>query len=205
MDLPTMQNYRLIQYLIIFLFYLNLSAQPEYWYQMYTNNNMAELDDLLKTGKIDDPDWKSLIECLFIEEMDLALHQYVQIYENSNNLLLKRVVLDRISQYYYSKGLYDTAKRIVTDEKFRNQIFSLKKRTIYFGVQLGAFSSYENALKSKNSYSGRLKELSIITKNKNGRKLYLIVAGKYNIRQNAEILRENIKHNLREQGLVIQY
>jgi hypothetical protein len=200
-----MQKHRFIQYLIIFILSTHLYSQPERWYQLYVDNNTSELENLIQAGQVNNPEWHAALKLLFREEIDKIFSQFIELYETTTDNLLKKIILDRVSQYYYAKGLYDTAERLLKEEHFRNQIFSLKKRSIQFGVQLGAFSSYNNALKSKSEFSGKINSLSIITKSTKGRKLYILVAGKFNSREDAELMKNRIFSNFKHEGMVIQY
>jgi hypothetical protein len=200
-----MQKHRFIQYLIIFVICTHLYSQPERWYQLYVDNNTSELENLLQAGQVNNPEWHAALKLLFSEEIDKIFLQFIELYETTTDNLLKKIILDRVSQYYYAKGLYDTAERLLKEEHFRNQIFSLKKRSIRFGVQLGAFSLYNNALKSKSEFSGKINNLSIITKSKKGRKLYILVAGKFNSKEDAEVMKNRIFSNFNHEGMVIQY
>lgn len=200
-----MQSNRLLQYLILFFLFSQAFAQPNYWFRLYADNNISEITKLLKDDKIHNLEWKTFFKNIFAEEIDVAIPTFVQLYDKTQDRLLKKVILDRISQYYYSKGLYDTADRIIRDAQFRNQIFSLKRRSIQFGVQLGAFSTMQNALRGKEIFSNKLRDISIITKNKNGKKLYLVVAGKYSLKTEAENLKRKIFNDFRHKGMIIQY
>ncbi|GAB4368952.1 MAG: hypothetical protein Kow0042_10430 [Calditrichia bacterium] len=207
MDLSSMQKYRFIQYLIasIAISITAVFAGPEHWFNLYRENNIAALHQLQSSNQIDDPDWRKFVDILFIEEMNEALPEYIALYEKSHDELLKRAILDRISQYYYAKGLYETASKILDDDLFRNQIFAIKKENIFFGVQLGAFSTYENALKLRQRFSKAGMEVNILTKNRSGKKLYVVIAGKYTSHQEANRLLGKIKKDYGHKGLVVQY
>ncbi len=207
MDLSAMQKYRFIQYLIIFSisFCLNVTAQPQKWYKLYKDNDLLKLEQSWKSGKINNTDWNTFLGYIFTEKFEDILPSIIQLYDRTTDKFLKRAILDRLSQYYYSKGFYDTANRILHDVQFRNQIFSIKKKKIQFGVQLGAFSSYENALKSKQNLSKKLNDIFIISRNRNGRKFYLVVAGKFNSKSEAIQYKNNIYNTIKKKGIIIQY
>ena len=207
MDLSSVQKHRFVQYLILFLLLSSsvLSAQSELWFRLYTENKIGELKKLLNEHKIANPDWANFVEILFEEEVENALPRYVDLYRNADDKKLKKIILDRISQYYYARGFYNTAHRIIEDEDFRNQIFSSKAQKKHYGVQLGAFSSYENALKNKKKYLSKLKYVSIITKQKNNRKLYIVVAGKFGTKEEAIKLKTRIRNEYGQKGIIIIY
>ncbi|MCB0277115.1 MAG: SPOR domain-containing protein [Calditrichaeota bacterium] len=74
-----------------------------------------------------------------------------------------------------------------------------------FGVQLGAYSSYGNAEKMLESYGRRLNNLEVMIKDRDGRRLYLLVAGGYHNRAEADLAVQQISQKIGVQGYVIQY
>ena len=72
-------------------------------------------------------------------------------------------------------------------------------------MQLGAFSSFQNAIKSKNQFSKTIDEVFIVTKKSDSKKLYLVIAGKFNKRESAAALRREIRQKFGHEGIVIQY
>jgi hypothetical protein len=201
-----MQKYRYLQYLIIcLLFQTVVYSQTQKWYNAYLSNDMLALQTDLETNSITDPDWKQFVQAIFIEDVEEALPQFIILYQKTADPKLKKIILDRISQYYYAKGFYETADRILTDENFRNQIISVREEQIYFGVQLGAFSSLENAEKAKMKYSGSLQDIYIITKESSGKKLYAVIAGKFKNRQDAEKLEKEIQEKFAKKGMITPY
>lgn len=202
-----MQKHRFVQYLILSVIFIisALSAQPEHWLRLYGENNIVELKRLLNENKITDPDWAAFVKILFEEEVENALPQFVDLYRRSRDEKLRKIILDRISQYYYARGFYTTANRILKDADFRNQILSTKVSQKYYGVQLGAFSSYNNALKSKKKYLSKIKNVSIITKQRDNRKLYVVVAGKLGTKEEAVKLKTRIRNEFGQKGIIIQY
>jgi hypothetical protein len=206
MDMSGMQKHRFLQYLAFLLLLPTfLLAQPKVWYDAYLENDVASLQADLNTNKITNPDWKQFIQAIFMEDVEEAFTQFISVYQSTPDQLLKKVILDRISQYYYAKGLYETANRILTDEEFRNQIFSVREEQIYFGVQLGAFSSMDNAEKARKKYSGSVANISIITKDSSGKKLYAVIAGKFKNREDAEKLENEIQAKFGKKGMITQY
>ncbi len=207
MGMSTMQKHRFIQYLIVALFFLVqvLHAQSEHWYRLYVDQEILQLKQLLDKNEISDAQWRQFVEVLFQEEMEDVLPAYMRIYENTTDPLLKKAVLDRISQYYYARGFYDTANRILDDDQFRNQLFYINKEKIHFGVQLGAFSTYQNALNAKNKFERQLSQVQILTKQKNGKKLYIVISGSYSDKQSADRYRQKLKRDLGIKGIIVQY
>lgn len=164
-----------------------------------------ELASYLEKNKIADPNWEKFLQAIFSEDLDKAFPIFISTYKSTSDENLKKVILDRISQYYYAKGFYETASRVLNDEAFRSQIFSVQESKIYFGVQLGAFSSQVNANKGKQKYSNQLKEIYVVPKEANGKKLYAVIAGKFDTRKEAEQLQKFIQKNLGKKGMVVQY
>jgi cell division protein FtsN len=101
--------------------------------------------------------------------------------------------------------LYDSAERILKDPEFRQKIFAMNTEKIFFGVQLGAFSTMENAEKAKNKYSKNIDDIKIINKQSGGKRLYVVVAGNYGNRADAENFKKVILKKYSYSGMVIQY
>lgn len=207
MDLSAMQKYRIFRNIILLvLITVSLGiSQSEKLYQLYVDNHIDQLENLIGQGTIQDPNWQQFTRALFIEKIEEALAEYIAIYNKTNDALLKKLILDRISQYYYAKGLYDSANRILKDENFRKKIFSLNIKRIYFGVQLGAFSSKNNAIRGLNNYSNLEHEVSIIKKESGGKVLYVLVAGEFKSKDEAQRFRDQLKSNYGYKGIIVQY
>lgn len=203
-----MQKHRYFQNITLFFFFLGMSvlfAQNDKLYRLYTDNNIAELENVHSAGTISDPLWAKFIGNMFEENVENALPVYMQIYEQTSDEQLKKVTLDRISQYYYAKGFYETANRILNDKQFRQKIFSIKKESIKFGVQLGAYSTYQNALDARKKFDNINNQIFIISKNSNGRNLYRIVAGKFETQSEADRLKNEIRRKFGYKGIILQY
>lgn len=202
-----MQKYRLIQLLILFILCTVVWAagqEPDY-HQLYITGQIATLEQLLSDQQIKSPDWKKFVAALFEENFDQAFKTYIEIYHQNTDIQLRSVVIDRISQYYYAKGLYESAERLLIDEKFRNQIFSVETDKIYFGIQLGAFSSKANAEKARLDFMKTLSELTIVKKISGGKELYIVVAGKFQNKEAAEDYKNQLRKKYGYKGMVIQF
>ncbi len=202
-----MQKHRFFQYLVICLLTLVqlLQAQPERWYQLYVHQDILTLKQALDNHEIQNKYWRKFVETLFVEEIEDVLPAYMKIYESTTDPLLKKVVLDRVSQYYYAKGFYDTATRILEDAQFRSQLFYIKQDQIHFGVQLGAFSNYKNALNAKTRFEEKISEIQILSKQRNGKKLYIVVSGRFADKRSAEAYLQKLKRDYRIKGIIVQY
>ncbi len=202
-----MQKHRFIQYIVFatIITVVSLNAQSDYWYRLYLDNDFNTIEQLLKERKISSPQWNRFFNLLFEENGEDALVDYVQLFNEANDAKLKKLLLDRISQYYYAKGLYTTAKRLYDDPNFRAYLFSSKQDKQYYGVQLGAYSTYQNALASQKKLPQSLKNIHILTKNINGKTLYVIVAGKYSNQAQAKKLFQQLKDQFNIQGMIISF
>lgn len=202
-----MQKYRFIQYLSILLIFLSglAVAQPNRWFRMYSENKIGELAQLKRAGKISQPDWAQFIDALYVEETDSALKVYIKIYTATSDENLKKITLDRISQFYYAKGFYESANRILEDEQFRRQVFAIREKANFFGVQLGAFSSYGNALQAKKKFQKKISNVFILSKTNRGKTLYVVVAGKVTSRAAALKLRKEILSRTGHKGLIVSF
>jgi hypothetical protein len=202
-----MQKYRFIfgvtSTLLIFI--CSAISQDIDIYQLYSTQQFSEIEKQFSAGSIADEKWQKFAEILFMENLDEALSQYISLYNAYNDERLHRVIIDRISQYYYARGLYDSADRILKDPEFRQKIFAMNTEKISFGVQLGAFSTMENAKKAKNKYSKNIDDIRIINKQSGGKRLYVVVAGNYGNRADAENFKKVILKKYSYSGMVIQY
>lgn len=207
MVMPTMQKYQYICgiIVIILLMYSAAMSQNQDVAQLYINDKISDIEQLYNDGKISRPDWQKFAAALFTENLDDALNQYIELYHYTRDQQLRRFIIDRVSQYYYAKGLYDSAERLLKDNGFRERIFTINIEKIYFGVQLGAFSSQDNALTAKEKYEKQVNNISIITKNSAGKSLFVVVAGKFENRSQAEQFKNQLKNNYGYKGMVIQY
>ena len=207
MDLPAMQKFQFFRRLILILLFISFSlqAQNHRIYDLYISNQFAEIEKMLNEEPIAEQDWKKFCQILFIEDLDAALKEYILLYNISTDNQLKKLVIDRVSQYYYAKGLYDSAERLLHDEEFRKTLFSMNIERISFGVQLGAFSTQENAIKGKDKYSGKIDDIKIIKKSSGGKILFVVVAGQFENRQKANEYLQRLKEEYGYKGIVVQF
>ena len=202
-----MQKYRFFLGIIIVISitFSFLKAQNPDIYQLYTSGQFHAIEKELTAQNISDEKWRKFAEILFIENLDKALEEYISLYNSYENVQLRNLIIDRISQYYYARGLYESADRILKDEEFRQKVFAVNTRKISFGVQLGAFSTYDNANAAKNKYSADVDDIIIINKDSGGKQLYVVVAGRYDSREKAENRHKLIRNKLGIKGIIIQY
>jgi len=207
MDLSAMQEYKLFRrvILIIVCVFLTAQAQNHPVYDLYHSNRISEIETLLENGQIVGEDWKKFAETLFIEDLDAALKQYISLYGATADNQLKNLIIDRVSQYYYAKGLYESAERILDDEEFRARLFSMNVEKIYFGVQLGAFSSQENAANARDKYAENISDISVVAKSSGGKTLFVVVAGRFDSKQKADQYKATLSSKYGYKGIVIQY
>jgi len=207
MDLSTMQKPRYLRNIIPILLFIacSVQAQGQRIYTLYNSNQYADIEKMLNEGQIVEQEWKIFCEILFIEDLDSALKGYISLYKSITDPQLKKLIIDRMSQYYYARGLYDSAERLLHDEEFRKTLFSMSIEKISFGVQLGAFSTQENAVQGKNKYSSKLDDIRIIKKSSSGKILFVVVTGQFDTKQKANEYLQRIKEEFGFKGIIIQY
>lgn len=211
-----MQKYRfffffkiIIVFILILIFSNQAFAQSNSeLVSLYENQQLLTLKEYYDNNKIHDPDWKLFIEALFKQNADSSLKIFSNVNIASQDKILGKFIVERISDYYYARGYYKTSERLLKDKKFVDEIISVENESkadaVNFGIQIGAFSSYENALKLKNKVLKEIKNVTIVNKDSNGENLYVVVIGKYSDRKSAE----SELHSLEEKnirGFVIQY
>lgn len=211
-----MQKHRFFFFFrIIIVFILTLIISNQVFAQsnselvsLYENQQLLTLKEYYDNNKIYDPHWKLFIEALFGQNADSSLKIFSKVYKVTQDKILRKFILERISDYYYARGYYKTSERLLKDKKFVDDLISVgnesKADAANFGIQIGAFSSYENALKLKNKVLKEIKNVTIVNKDSNGESLYIVVIGKYLDRKSAE----NELHRLEGKnirGFVIQY
>ena len=211
-----MQKYRfffffkiIIVFILILIFSNQAFAQSNSeLVSLYENQQLLTLKEYYDNNKIYDPNWKLFIEALFKQNADSSLKIFSNVYIATQDKILRKFIVERISDYYYARGYYKTSERLLKDKKFVDEIISVENESkadaVNFGIQIGAFSSYENALKLKNKVLKEIKNVTIVNKDSNGENLYVVVIGKYSDRKSAE----SELHSLEEKnirGFVIQY
>lgn len=75
----------------------------------------------------------------------------------------------------------------------------------HYGVQVGAYSNYQNAIKVKNELLKITKNVTILEKESDNTKLYIVVIGGYSSREQAEREFQSIKRKKSINGFIIQY
>lgn len=202
-----MQVNRFCLYLILFsaLGSLAFSQENEQYARLYQSQDIQKIEEMLETPGNIPQDWRQFFKTLFIENADSSVGQLVSLFNNTENETIKQFIRERISQFYFARGYYQTAEKILTDEIFVNRIFRTQQKPLNYGIQIGAFSTYDNALKIKNKLLKNISDISIISKIVNGQKLYIIVIGKFNSRNEAEKALNQYKSTHQVKGYVIQY
>lgn len=192
---------------------------------LYRNNDISTLSDYLKNDAIQNQDWQLFVDALFIDDAETATAQMMEAYLISNDDALQSFIRTRISLFYAAKGYYETARKIVEDQHSFQEIVSIKvakhrknferkERPRYrqpsrisasYGIQLGAFSSYENAEKTSELYNQKYKNTEIIRKDREGIPLYIVLIGSYDSRRAAEEALPEINQTFNVNGYIIQY
>jgi hypothetical protein len=192
-----MQKYRLFFFSNLIILFLIISFSIQLFGQsnselanLYENNQLVKLKQYSDNDQINDPHWRVFVKTLFEQNADSALGIFAAIYRLTQDKVLQQFIIERISDYYYARGYYKTAERLLKDKKYFNETISaqhkLKTETKNFGIQIGAFSSYENALSLKNKVLKRADNVAIINKDSNDENLYVVVVGKFSDRKAAE-------------------
>ena len=195
------------RYILLILLFLSITifADTGEVEQLYRQNDIVTLEKLLNDNKINQPDWHDFVTILFVENSEEAIPRLVELHGKSDDVRLKNLIVDRISQYYYAKGLYNSANKIIEDPEFRSQIFTSRQNEISFGVQVGAFSSFDNASKAKSKYQSITNDIFIVPKTNKGKKLYTVVLGKFVNRDAANQLKQQVYQKLNQNAMIIQY
>jgi len=176
---------------------------------LYENQQFLKLKDYYENHQIYDSDWKLFIGALFEDNADSAVMMFASAYKLSQNKVLNRYVAERISDYYYARGYYKTSARLLRDKNFLDEIISAQREPERsndsgYGIQVGAFSNYENALTLKNKTLKKYRNVTIVNKESNGDSLFLVVIGKYSNREVAEKELQLLRSS-NMNGFIIQY
>lgn len=192
---------------------------------LYRDNRIQELEALRKNGSIAGEDWKMFTDALFEPDAEAAVPKMVEAYSISADRALKTIIQERLSQFYAARGYYETAKRILSDDEFFQGVVALKASrqpesktagpgsTIprvsesgqIFGVQVGAYSSYENAGRASQKYRQNYSNVLVLEKERPGSNLYVVVIGGYSTREEAAAVMEGIQKEFKVKGYIIQY
>lgn len=177
--------------------------------ELYENQQFLKLRQYYEGNQIHDSNWKRFIEALSEDDADSAMVTFAEVYRTTQDRLLKKHVGERISDYYYAKGYYRTAERLLRDKEFLEQTVSAQpeqetSNTIGYGIQVGAFGNYENALALKNKMLKKNRNVTIVNKNAEGGNLFLVVIGKFSEREVAERELRSLRSN-NVGGFIIQY
>ena len=176
---------------------------------LYENQQFSKLKEYYEKSQISDSGWKEFIGALFEDNADSAIMMYASVYKSNQDKVLRKFVVERIADYYYARGYYKTSERLQKDKRFLEELVSSQREpeptnTVGYGVQVGAFGNYENALTLKNEMLKKNRNVSIVNKKSDGENLYLVVIGKYSDREGAERKLQSLRAN-NVNGFVIQY
>lgn len=192
---------------------------------LYRDNRILELEALRKNGSIAGEDWKMFTDALFEPDAETAAPKMIEAYSLSSDRALRAIIRERLSQFYAARGYYETAKRILSDDKFFQGVVALKapqrteRKTAepgsqspkvsesgqIFGVQVGAYSSYENAERASQKYRQNYSNVLVLEKERPGSSLYVVVIGGYPSREAAAAVIEGIQKQFKVKGYIIQY
>jgi len=202
-------TYRLTLKLIflIFLSFFNVSAQSrDNLASLYEQNRVELLKDYNLQNRIKVNDWRLFVRAIFIENIDMVMSLYTQIYTITNDKKLKGFIRERVADFYYAEGYYETSQKMLKDENFFRETISVKKElNLQFGIQTGAYGNYENALNTKNKLLNNINDVTIIKKESKGNDLFIVVIGRYQSRHEAERALKDLKQKSNLNGFIIQY
>ncbi len=187
-----------------------LSAQrDQHISELYNHHRIYLLKQLFENDEISSPEWKQFVTALFEVDADKAIQTMIHIYPNTRDRELQDVIRERVSQYYSARGIYGTASRILKDKNFFEHeiVFQWQgKKQKQFGVQVGAFSTRENAQKALKKFSAQYSNIDIIEKLRNDRKFYIVVIGGYHTRGEADKIARILNNKMRKESyFTIQY
>ncbi len=186
--------------------------------QLYEAGKISELHTLLKGGRIQDPGWSYFVEAIFLNDAEAAVGKMNNAYALTTHKRLKSLIRRRIAKYYEARGYYISAQRVLEDEAYFLKMMSArndediervseeaqKARGIY-GVQIGAFGDYDNALRMKADYEKEYKTTKVVEKERDGKKMFLVVVGGFSTRDEAEKIVASIKDRFKTNGYIVQY
>jgi hypothetical protein len=194
--------------------------------RLYRDNRILELNDLRQKDLIRASDWKIFVDALFEPDGERAVQKMLQAYSMSSDSKLKDSIRNRVSQFYSARGYYETSRRILEEEKFFEGVVSLKQSSTpapsrsapaennikrvkedgqTFGVQVGAYSTHENAQHASQKYLSVYPKTKVMNKAQNGVNLYVVVVGGYPSREGAAAQIDKISEQFKVKGYIIQY
>jgi len=185
--------------------YATFAQEEELLSKLYTEQRLIEIEKLLEQNRITNPDWKRFFDLLFVENADSVIQMLTSLYKDTDSRYLRPIIRHKLSQFYYARGYYETAQKVLSDDLFFLKLVSLQKDEKGYGIQLGAYSTNENARQERRKYLRKFKNLTIMTKNINGRKLYVLVVGKYSSKTEAQKALRTFRKKYGIKGYIIQY
>ncbi len=131
-----------------------------------------------------------------------------EAYGKTTDSQLKTIIQERIALYYSAQGYYETARRIKEDPAFFKRLMSVKnvaeerKSTPVreaqpateaapesgYAVQAGAYSTLENAEKTRDRFAADFPTARVLTKERNG-----------------EAIADKLMNRFKVKGYIIQY
>ncbi len=193
--------------------------------KLYQSGKLVELQNLHQQNKIQTADWKLFVDAIFESDAESASQKMLSAYSVSKDPQLQNFIKKRVSQFYSARGYYETSRRILEDESFFQRIIAINndrqtknkngsgKKTVQpidengkqFGIQVGAFSTVQNARNVSRKYQKYYSDTKVMKKTRNGNSLYIVVIAGYNSREDAEKAIPAINNQLNVKGYIIQY
>jgi hypothetical protein len=173
---------------------------------LYEQNKVEILKEYHLKNRINYDDWRLFVRAVFVENIDTVMSIYASIYKKTGDKKLKEFIRERVADFYYAKGYYETSQKILRDDSFFQATISAnREEELRYGIQIGAFGTYENAMKAKNNLLNNTNDVTIIKKESKGNDLFIVVIGQYQSRSEAENSLNDLKRKNNQNGFIIQY
>jgi hypothetical protein len=176
---------------------------------------------------IKDPDWRNFVENLFVTDAEIASQNMLAIYANTRDPQLRKLIRQRIADFYSARGYYETSQRLLRDDAFAEQLASIAisrspspaaqsgasnqtekpvvTQSEKFAIQVGAFSTLQNARRATQTIRRYYPSARILEKEREGTPLYVVVIGEFSSKAQAETLLPDIQKKLNLQGYIIGF
>lgn len=224
--LQSNQQFRALLVLILFCGCI-FAQSPSQIAELYTEGNIEELRNLRDQNAIKDPDWRNFVENLFVTDAEIASQNMLAIYANTRDPQLRKLIRQRIADFYSARGYYETSQRLLRDDAFAEQLASIAisrsttpaaqsgasnqtekpvvTQSEKFAIQVGAFSTLQNARRATQTIRRYYPSARILEKEREGTPLYVVVIGEFSSKAQAETLLPDIQKKLNLQGYIIGF
>lgn len=215
---------QIILSLLIFHGSLAVAQSRQELVSLYEKGEVEKLHDIQSRG-LQYPGWQQFLQAIFEPEAAAAVEMMAEAYGKTSDSQLRTIIQERIALYYSAQGYYETARRIKEDPAFFRRLMSVKNVAVEretnrtqaakpaateapesgYAVQAGAYSTRENAEKTRDRFAADFPTARVLTKEKNGSTLYIVAIGKGKDRSDAEAVAEKLMNRFKVKGYIIQY